>query len=486
MSYGPLLAEGLYLANPLKAFRVSAAAGVAGRIRRLVQSTSRVPAAVIFVDSKSRDLLGAALIAYHLEKRGVRCHLEPLEAWRACVGAWKPDFILFNHLSAAHLEGFTRDCKEWGVLIGMLPNEGIFYVDGTLEYNSKKHYPDIHCDRAFAWNEIHREALVAHGFCEDPAAVITVGVPRFDFYKDPWKKVLTGNSVKRDRPVILMNANFPVAFFKELPDKSADDFFGQFSHMPVFRPYRQIIDDNWTARNEFHAYLKAIVESGNYHVILRPHPRESPNLYLEWLEAFTPEQRRHIEFLPKAPISELILNVDLEVSCENCTTALEAWIAGKPTISLTFRKNPFFYTPEVGELLPECDDPSQIVAMIKENLQHPEQAEYKEAREKHLRKWVHLVDGRSAERVADEIAGAIASRGRPKRIRLDFGNWRRGLKLRIARLFGEPYNFSPMLFLRRLTKGDLGKPTIRYRSYLKAIRPSEERRALEMIRKADR
>ena len=75
---------------------------------------------VIFVDSKSRDLMGDAMIAHHLEKRGVRCILEPLASWRACVGAWTPDFILFNTLNRAHPAQLSQPLNQCGTLPGIL------------------------------------------------------------------------------------------------------------------------------------------------------------------------------------------------------------------------------------------------------------------------------------------------------------------------------------------------------------------------------
>jgi len=442
--------------------------------------------AVIFVDSKSRDLMGTALIAHHLAKRGVECRLEPLEAWRACIGAWKPDFLLFNHLNAKHLAGFSQQCRQWGILVGVLPNEGIFYIDGTLDYNSRKQFADTHCDYLFCWNSPHRDALIRSGFCESPERIIPVGVPRFDFYTRPWRKLFEKPPVQTDRPIILVNSNFSLAHFKFLPPKYADNFFGQWTHVsPIYADYWRAIDASVTGRARFIEHLSALIAADKYHVIVRPHPREDPNFYLDWHQSLTVAQRQHLRLAFKENISELIVNSDLEISCENCTTTLEAWICKKPTIGLIFEKHPFFYTPEVAKLLPECDDPSRLVSMIDHALAHPAQEDYAAGRLNHMEKWIYKVDGNASERVAEEIARAIASRDRPKQINLDFSNWRRGAKLRFARWFGEPCHVAPLLFFRRIFRGDRGKQTLRYRDYLKAIRPADERRARAMIRTVD-
>ncbi len=442
--------------------------------------------AVIFVDSKSRDLMGVALIAHHLEKRGIDCRLGPLGAWRACIGAWKPDFVLFNHLNAAHLAPFSRQCRDWGILVGVLPNEGVFYVEGTLGYNARKQYSDTHCDRVFCWNEVHRAALIENGFCTSPDHVVPVGVPRFDFYLQPWRKLFTKRIADTRRPVILVNANFPHAHFQELPPKVADNFFGQWKHInSIYADYRGAIQANYSGRLEFLKHLDALMEADKYYLIVRPHPRENLNFYLDWYATLSPERQKHVRLGMKEDIFELIANADLELSCENCTTTMEAWICGKPTVGLTFRKHPFFYTPEVGRLLPECDKPQDVVKMVDQALANPAQAEYGEARRRHMEKWLFKVDGHAAERVAIEIEKSISQRTNPTRIRLGFSDRRRGVKLRIARFLGEPCHVSPVLVLRRLLKGTRGKQTVRYRDYLKAIRPADERRARELIRSVE-
>lgn len=441
---------------------------------------------VIFVDSKSRDLMGTALIAHHLEKRGVGCRLEPLEAWRACVSAWKPDFLLFNHLNARHLEAFTQKCREWGVLTGFLPNEGIFYIEGGLEYNSRKQFPKTHCDRVFCWNEQHRQALIAENFCESPEEIIAVGVPRFDFYKAPWKRLFTGKVKKGDRPLILVNANFPLAHFEELPARDADHLFSDWKTIsPAYADYWGAIHANVRGRASLLRYLDALLAEEKYDVILKPHPREHPGLYRDYMAGLSEEKRARLRLADKEGITELILAADLEISCENCTTTMEAWIAGKPTIGLILEKHPLFYTPEVGALTPECSRPEDLTGLVEQALANPGQTEYAAARQGHMKKWLHRVDGQAAERVANEIIQSIRERKRPKKIQPGLSDLRRGAKLRIARFFGEPVHVSPQLFLRRILRGEKGKQTMRYRNYIKSIRPADERWARDQVASVD-
>ena len=70
---------------------------------------------VLLVDNKRRDLMGAALIAWHLEQLGLECILEPLEAWRGALAAHRPNLIIFNHVNAGHLIAYTKRLARMGV-----------------------------------------------------------------------------------------------------------------------------------------------------------------------------------------------------------------------------------------------------------------------------------------------------------------------------------------------------------------------------------
>ena len=441
---------------------------------------------VIFVDSKSRDLMGDALIAHHLEKRGVRCILEPLASWRACVGAWKPDFILFNHLNSAHLAQFSQQLNKCGILTGILLNEGIFYIEGTLEYNSQVHYKNMHCDLYLSWNVTHLKELIKNKVCASESQIVAVGVPRFDFYKEPWNKVKRSARTTSGRPVILMNSNFSIAHFHELPDEDGDRLFGQWKDkVPIYGDYRNAIIASHKGQSEFPQFIEALIAEDKYEIIVRPHPREESRFYLNWYEQLASHQQKHVCLAMKEEICDLILSCDLEISCENCTTTLEAWLAGKPSVGLTFEKHPFFYTPEIGSMQPECDQPSALPELVKQALADPDQPEVQNTRKQHIEKWVFKADGQSSARTAESIIHALDNTASTKKIKLSFPNKRRGIKLRLLSALNEPSNTQPKHFFKHLIFGKLGKPTIRYKDYLKAIRPSDVRNARESIKKID-
>jgi surface carbohydrate biosynthesis protein len=424
--------------------------------------------------------MGNALIAHHLRRFGVIPHLEPINAWQAVLGAHRPDFIVFNHLSVPHLAKYSRRLKEMGVLTAVLPNEGIFYNAPDLEYGSKSENPEMHCDYYFCWNDVHREALVRNKFCSDPERVRTVGIPRFDFYFEPWKRTAPRHRPASGRPVILMCGNFPLAHFQEMPPEEAEHFFAKWlDAVPLTRDYKNIVRGNHAARTRFLDYLDALMRIDKYHIIVRPHPRELGEFYHRWLDKLPAEQRAHVELALDESIANLILNCDLQVSCEHCTTALESWIVGQPTIEIVFEKHPFFYNPKRAGLNIECDAPERLPAMVAEALKQPAPAALKERQQEHLRTWCGPMDGASAKRVARIIADAVKAQP-AKAMRLKLSDYRRGWKLLAYGMINQPYTFFPVhLFLEKLS----GKktPTRKTGIYKKSITPSEVREAAALL-----
>ena len=67
-------------------------------------------------------------------------------------------------------------------------------------------------------------------------------------------------------------------------------------------------------------------------------------MYRQWYERALRDGIANVRINLDSNITELILACDVEISCETCTTALESWIAGKPTVELEFGRHPLFFS----------------------------------------------------------------------------------------------------------------------------------------------
>ena len=406
---------------------------------------------VLLVDNKRRDLTGATLIAYQLRVLGIECMLEPLEAYRGCLAAHKPDMIIFNHLTGTHLVKYSRRLADLGVLVGVLPNEGINYNLDDLKFNAGKYHSGAHMDCFFCWNDQHKEALVENGFREG-TRIEVIGPPRFDFYFEPWSRVMRIRKffAESGRPCILICSNFVFSKYKDLPREEADRTFAPWrDRIPVYKDYWSAIEANYRARKSFFNFVESIVASDRYDVILRPHPNEDVRDHVRWYESLDAPGKAHVILDRESNIADLILACDLEVSCETCTTALESWIAGKPTVELVFERHPMYFHKDIAAMNVLCDDPKEISDVIARELENPAQPGFKEIRGIHLKKYCDSPRGNSSHRCAATIASLLEGDGRVDWNRLDLVERRRGAKLNVLRHFDLPYNFDPLLFVKK-------------------------------------
>jgi surface carbohydrate biosynthesis protein len=434
---------------------------------------------VILVDDKKRDLNGCTLIAKHLHDLSIEVKLEPLEAFRAVLAAYRPGMIVFNHLTASHLAAWSRRLADMGVLTAVLPNEGIIYGEDEMRFMAGRYHNDAHIDYYFCWNEPHRRALIDEGL--KPESVKIVGVPRFDFYFRPWSQVYEfKNRPKTRRPRVLVCTNFQNAMFWELPHEKGDQFYAGWSKtIPSMRNYWRGIEAHWRARTRLLDYLNTLVDSGKFEVVLRPHPREQLEFYENWLSALPPEKAETVDYQPTINISTLILDCDLEISCETCTTAVESWIAGKPTVELIFERDPMWYRAEHAAANVECDDPDKLVRIVEAALSEPEQSAKRETRRAHLQKWAPNMGGQASYQLASIVAEAIKAKKPANWSKLKFNDYRRSAKLGLYSWFDQAYHFDLLFRLKRMLFGS--KYTLAGMTYEKSIKPSDVRRAREAM-----
>jgi surface carbohydrate biosynthesis protein len=432
---------------------------------------------VILVDNKVRDLNVAVLIAHQLEVDGIKCFLEPLEAFRAAVGAHRPGMIVFNHLNGSQLVEWSQRLAEIGVLSAVLPNEGIVYDKTARDVVSGRFHRGVHVDNYFCWNESHKVTLIAQGIYDD-TEIDVVGIPRFDVYFEPWSKVLPPAPPRRsERPRVLLCTNFIFASFDK---QQADRTFGAWEkYNPGVKDYWGAVLSHRKSRDQVLKFAEALLEDGRFELVLRPHPNENRAFYESWLDALPEAKRAKVVYAPTDNISALILDCDVQVACETCTTSIESWIAKKPTVALIFDKHPFHYNELHNAPNIPCDDPGVFPGLVSRCLNEPVPQDKLALRLQHLATWCASPDGHSVERIAAAIGKALRSRPAPDWTKLDAGDFRRAAKLRMYQQIGQAYHYDPLLWL----KGSLfpKRYAMKTRGYGKSILPSDVAKARRLV-----
>ena len=438
---------------------------------------------VILVDNKKRDLPSCALIAHHLEEEfKIKCELQPLESWRACLAAFQPNFVLFNMLTAGHLSEFSLRLSELGVRVGVLPNEGILYDQEVLKFNAGKYHSNSHIDHFFCWNQIHRDSLLMH-MNNFSGEFHVVGVPRFDYYFEPWKNVFTSFrcDFTGNDPNILVCTNFVFARYKDWPRLKVDKVFSPWKdRISKYKNYWELIEVNSQSRDNLFDDLMSILDDTNCFIVLKPQPAENHKPYQIWKEALSSEYKKRVKLLISETLWDVLPFCDLEIACETCTTSLEAWILNKPTIELLFQKHPVFFHVEAAQANLLCDSPKKLPGLIEDTLKNPKQQKLQELRRRHLTKWCASPHGNSSFKVAQIINNSIANMNEPK-WNFTIQDQRRALKLKTKNYLGLAYGSDPWKLLKGFLPGITMDPTEN-----KFIRPADVFKWKDLLLKVSR
>jgi surface carbohydrate biosynthesis protein len=370
------------------------------------------------------------------------------------------------------------------VLTALLSNEGMMRTEEARRYQSGRHHRGGHVDLFLCWNELHRKAVEEEGtYCG--AQIEVVGVPRFDFYFEPWSRVVRKPALElRARPQILLCSNFTLARYRDLPREHGDRHFAAWAnYQENYGNHWERIEAHWHARRRFLEYASALAKAEKYDIMLRPHPTEGDLFYRSWLAALPTSQQASVRIDTESNISGLILDCDLEVAEESCTTAIESIIAGKPTIGLVFYRNSPLNFGERSRCHVHCDDPANLPDLVEEQLANPSQPQLQEVRRQHLAKWCASPDGRSCQRIAELVAAAVRSKKPADWSKLTLRDYRRAAKLKTYQSLGQAYHFDPLLSLKRALFGD--RYAVKQYAYEKSIKPRdvfEARERLESVR----
>jgi surface carbohydrate biosynthesis protein len=402
---------------------------------------------VILVDNRTRDLFGACLLGWYLEKVGFVVLYEPLEATFAVLAAHRPDVIVFNHLSASHLVRYSHRLKDLGVHVAVMMNEGIAYTQEQIDFLALKTHKNAHVDIFLCWSKPFADALCAHR--PDISAPV-VGIPRFDGYFEPFRSFYHRRTRRYpEKTELLVCTNYVFAIFHEMPPEEADRNLADWSKsISALKDYHNTCAVSHRNRSRLFSYLEPLLADGRFNVTLRPHPNEDRSFYLKEIEKLPKDLRKNLIFRPEGNIAELICGCDLEISMDSCTTARDSWIAGKPTIELPMEPDPAL-TRRFEGLNVECTSPDQIVKLVEENLRtiEPKMVSLRQA---HLNLWYGAPDGLASKRAAEALAASVNSRPRPNWSLLTLSERRRGIKMKILGLLGQPYGWKPMREIQRL------------------------------------
>jgi surface carbohydrate biosynthesis protein len=355
----------------------------------------------LVVDNPIRDLPGLVLVARHLAERGATALLVPMNLQQWELFALAPNYVLLNYFRKNN-EGLIKRLLNVGMGIGVLDTEGGVMSSFSAYEQTLAVDPEVRAGIAtfMSWGpRLAEHALDANWF--SPSQVVVTGAPRFDFYHEKWRPAALNSGdvpAALPRPVVLLNGNFPLANpqFSTREDEGRR-LVHQFGFpAPDVARWLEAQAQGMTGLTQLANLLAERFPAVTF--VYRPHPFENIARYDGLLA-----RRPNLHLIRKGSVDSWILN-SVAVIQRSCSTAIEAGVAGRfalsPSWLPTARELPAANTVSV-----HCATSGELVAALSEILSgsftRPESVET--AIEKVVCDWFHAIDGRSAERVTEQI-----------------------------------------------------------------------------------
>jgi surface carbohydrate biosynthesis protein len=279
------------------------------------------------IESKVRELDSKLLVAIELIKNDFVV-LIGSKSMISEMGKL-PKGIFFYKDSSSPMESKFKSMKEYGHIICVHDEEGFVqmswsdYIRTRIKFNTLSYV-----DKYFCWGSVQLNAIkkvkkdLKHTF-----DLLDVGHPRIDLLRAPIREY---NKVKIGKGTILINTKLA-----EFNHNGGEDRW-----MDIMKKHDMLKDESFIKLKQdqvlykkklMKSYIDLIQELSkkfmNYEIVLRPHPSENLQTWLDITENF-----KNVIVTHEKPIGYWIHQSDIVIHT-GCTTAIEAFIMDKPVIA---------------------------------------------------------------------------------------------------------------------------------------------------------
>ena len=372
-------------------------------------------------DQKWRDLPTVAAMKLSLEALGVSVTAASSKETFSLLAVLQPDAVVLNHMYSKRHQELAAKLRSAGIAVIVQPTEGKGEpaVDRMIwgEFND---YSNI--DLFLSWNERTVQNLV-DGSVLHADKVRLVGCTRYDFYRYPWFSVTANRetfcrrfNLDPAKSIVTWTTKFGYA--KVFGNQElTNSFVRDFHELNVYRCYNDIGYD-WQRLPAVHhdsrvelakGFFELAASRPNLQFIIKPHPTEERSFY----ENHINERRLpNVRLIYGEYIWDVLNNTDVLLQ-QRCSTAMESWLLGKPTIEMNWHDDDALAWPEYQAGSHKANSPSEMIDLVDNILEVGEVVDddMRVARESNIREFAWKVDGARSSQAAHEIFCMLSDRG---------------------------------------------------------------------------
>jgi surface carbohydrate biosynthesis protein len=347
----------------------------------------------LFPMIKARDMMGLAFLKMQLEKRGHEVRIMgDWEYYR--LYKWLPELIVVPDTINGGPRRLSRFMKRKGAHVVLLHSEGLTstYVEKLWAggcYQEK----DLE-DLEIVWGQKTKDILIKYG--KEPEKLRVCGCPRFDKYK--WrlldkKEFLQAHGFDPEKKIVLYATN--LVWFK-----GRDYSVNLESHMiEDFESTREKLEQLRETTTKY--FFDCVRHFEEVLFIIKLHPEEDRGRFNQYVDKYS--AKNVLVYQDEMEVADLINICDILIHW-NSTSAMEAWILNKPTISMVFTNEVDYYLTESAQYSALVRNYETLVKKIEYYLRGgKDAAELLDVRKKTIENLFYKVDGKSTARCVELI-----------------------------------------------------------------------------------
>ena len=377
---------------------------------------------LLIADHKWRDLPGLALLKVLLEDdHGIPARIVNYRFWDAAMLAFRPSVVCPTTQTGPRELGIARAAKRMGVGTIVIPTEGIPSAWKVMPILGCAHTDLSNVDRWFTWNDVVRDYMIEHKSLE-AEQVITTGVNRFDFYVGPLSRLLMPKEelelrygLTPGRPIVTWGTNFAHAGYalKDGDFIQHDWEVRGLTTIPGFTDARAYAEADLRSMRDAQAIMLEIFHRfPHVNFLIKTHPAERLDMYQEYVQQCHDAGARNVALVSREYIGDLLHASAVDIH-RYCTTGLEAWVMGIPTLGFHLKDwhshesdgGAIGDAARVDHLVSNVDDVSEGLTRYLSG--RSIDATVAAGRAAVLRRWLHRLDGGSTARQAQVIADFV-------------------------------------------------------------------------------
>lgn len=358
---------------------------------------------LLFTDSKYRDLPSNVLLKHKLQKQipNSIVVVSSFNIWQPAIELFSPHLVVLTHILGKRNKAIASFVHRNGGVVAVLHTEGIIEFSGKAAVFTDQKDSD-YVDLFLCWNKEVSKLVGTKS--------VVVGSPRFDFYREPFSKLVDSRELfcdkyglDSDRPILLMGDSWPSAKFKySLRSFHRNDWLdlGNVKADKWADPDK-FAEGQFAMQEQFKLYALAIVDAyPDTQVVVKSHPMSDFRRWSKWAS------EHGITLVHGEYMFNALNAADIYATKTGSITVAEAWLSGKNAIKIgqEYDSSSSLEQHEVDDF--NVSSVGEFVDMVGE-LTPPPDSIYLEKLPEYMKKWGMVRRGLSSNIVAKKLGSLL-------------------------------------------------------------------------------